>query len=126
MTIYDVTDEKFKKYGRIVQNIDFSQLVEVINEKTPETPDNPGGDNPNTPEVLGAKRDILTPDQGQVLGVHRAPKTSDASKALLWMLVMGGSGIGAELTGKHEVPVIAPERIWLVFAYGKVRLRAGQ
>ena len=35
MTIYDVTDEKFKKYGRIVQNIDFSQLVEVINEKTP-------------------------------------------------------------------------------------------
>lgn len=69
----------------------------VINEKTPETPDNPGGDNPNTPEVLGAKRDILTPDQGQVLGVHRAPKTSDASKALLWMLVMGGSGIGAAI-----------------------------
>lgn len=69
----------------------------VINEKTPETPDNPGGDNPNTPEVLGAKRDILTPDQGQVLGVRRAPKTSDASKALLWMLVMGGSGIGAAI-----------------------------
>ena len=69
----------------------------VVNEKNPTTPDNPGGDNPNTPEVLGAKRDILTPDQGQVLGVHRAPKTSDASKALLWMLVMGGSGIGAAI-----------------------------
>ena len=35
MTIYDVTDEKFKKYGRIVQNIDFSELVDAINEKTP-------------------------------------------------------------------------------------------
>lgn len=69
----------------------------VVNEKNPTTPDNPGGDNPNTPEVLGAKRDILTPDQGQVLGVRRAPKTSDASKALLWMLVMGGSGIGAAI-----------------------------
>ena len=33
MTIYDVTDEKFKKYGRIVQNIDFSELVDAINEK---------------------------------------------------------------------------------------------
>ena len=35
MTIYDVTDEKFRKYGRIVQNIDFSGLVDAINEKTP-------------------------------------------------------------------------------------------
>ncbi|MCR5319574.1 MAG: prealbumin-like fold domain-containing protein, partial [Lachnospiraceae bacterium] len=68
----------------------------VVNEKTPNTPDNPGGET-DTPEVLGAKRDILTPDQGQVLGVRRAPKTSDASKALLWMLVMGGSGIGAAI-----------------------------
>ena len=35
MTIYDVTDEKFRKYGRIVKNIDFSELVDAINEKTP-------------------------------------------------------------------------------------------
>jgi len=35
MTIYDVTDEKFRKYGRIVKNIDFSGLVEALEQKTP-------------------------------------------------------------------------------------------
>lgn len=35
MTIYDVTDEKFKKYGRVVKNIDFSGLVEALEKKTP-------------------------------------------------------------------------------------------
>lgn len=35
MTIYDVTDEKFRKYGRIVKNVDFSGLVEALEQKTP-------------------------------------------------------------------------------------------
>lgn len=35
MKIYDVTDERFKKYGRIVKDIDFSELVKVMEEKTP-------------------------------------------------------------------------------------------
>ncbi len=35
MKIYDVTDERFKKYGRVVKNIDFSELVKVLEESTP-------------------------------------------------------------------------------------------
>lgn len=35
MTIYDVTDERFSRYGKIVKNIDFSDLVKALNEKTP-------------------------------------------------------------------------------------------
>lgn len=30
MKIYDVTDERFKKYGKVVQGIDFSGLVKVM------------------------------------------------------------------------------------------------
>ncbi|MGN0412676.1 MAG: hypothetical protein ACI4FV_06520 [Lachnospiraceae bacterium] len=48
-------------------------------------------------DVLGAKREDLAivSEEGDVLGATRAPKTSDASKAILWMLVMGSSAIGA-------------------------------
>ena len=35
MKIYDVTDERFKKYGKVVQGIDFSGLVKVMEEQTP-------------------------------------------------------------------------------------------
>ena len=47
--------------------------------------------------VLGARReDIATASEdGQVLGAVRAPKTSDASRAILWMLVMGTTALGA-------------------------------
>lgn len=34
MNIYDVTDERFRRYGKIVKNIDFSTLVEAM-KKTP-------------------------------------------------------------------------------------------
>lgn len=34
MQIYDVTDPKFKKYGKIVENIDFSTLIEAM-QNTP-------------------------------------------------------------------------------------------
>ena len=34
MQIYDVTDPKFKKYGKVVENIDFSGLVEAM-QSTP-------------------------------------------------------------------------------------------
>lgn len=34
MQIYDVTDPKFKKYGKVVENIDFSGLVEAM-QNTP-------------------------------------------------------------------------------------------
>ncbi len=34
MQIYDVTDERFRVYGRVVKNIDFSPLVEEL-KKTP-------------------------------------------------------------------------------------------
>ena len=34
MQIYDVTDPKFKKYGKVVTNIDFSGLVEAM-QSTP-------------------------------------------------------------------------------------------
>lgn len=35
MKIYDVTDERFKKYGKVVKDIDFSGLVKAMEEKTP-------------------------------------------------------------------------------------------
>ena len=35
MKIYDVTDERFKKYGKVVKDIDFSGLVKVMEEETP-------------------------------------------------------------------------------------------
>lgn len=35
MKIYDVTDERFKKYGKVVKGIDFSGLVKVMEEQTP-------------------------------------------------------------------------------------------
>lgn len=35
MKIYDVTDERFKKYGKIIKDIDFSGLVKAMEEKTP-------------------------------------------------------------------------------------------
>ncbi len=38
MKIQNVTDDSFRKYGRVVKNIDFSGLVQALNEKTP-TPD---------------------------------------------------------------------------------------
>lgn len=34
MKIYDVTDEGFRKYGKVIKNIDFSALVEAM-ERTP-------------------------------------------------------------------------------------------
>ena len=64
---------------------------------------NPGGGNPGgraaspAGDVLGAKREdiAMVAEQGDVLGATRAPKTSDSAKAILWMLVMGSSAIGA-------------------------------
>lgn len=35
MTIYEVTDERFSRYGKIVKNIDFSELVKALKEETP-------------------------------------------------------------------------------------------
>lgn len=35
MEIKKITDPAFRKYGRVVQNIDFSGLVEALNTKTP-------------------------------------------------------------------------------------------
>lgn len=34
MKIYDVTDERFRKYGRVIENIDFSELTDAM-AKTP-------------------------------------------------------------------------------------------
>lgn len=49
--------------------------------------------------VLGASRlpaaTAADPGEGSVLGAARAPKTGDESKAVMWMLVMGGAAIGA-------------------------------
>lgn len=66
---------------------------------------NPGGGNPGgagrtagtAGDVLGAKREdiAMVAEEGDVLGATRAPKTSDSAKAILWMLVMGSSAIGA-------------------------------
>lgn len=39
MNIQKVTDESFRKYGRVIQNIDFSGLVQALNEKTPAPDD---------------------------------------------------------------------------------------
>lgn len=30
MKIYEVTDEKFRKYGRVVKNIDTTELVKTL------------------------------------------------------------------------------------------------
>lgn len=35
MKIYDVTDERFKKYGRVLTGYDFTELCKVMEEKTP-------------------------------------------------------------------------------------------
>ena len=35
MKVYNVTDERFKKYGKIVKGIDFSGLVKALEESTP-------------------------------------------------------------------------------------------
>lgn len=35
MEIYSVTDERFRKYGKIVKGIDFSDLVKALEESTP-------------------------------------------------------------------------------------------
>ncbi len=35
MDIYKVTDERFKAYGKVVEDIDFSELVRVLKEETP-------------------------------------------------------------------------------------------
>ncbi|MBO5070612.1 MAG: DUF4867 family protein, partial [Roseburia sp.] len=36
MQIYEVTDPCFRKYGKVIKNIDFSSLVEKL-KKTPVT-----------------------------------------------------------------------------------------
>ena len=35
MEIKKITDAAFRKYGRVVQEIDFSELVEVLKKETP-------------------------------------------------------------------------------------------
>ena len=35
MKIYEVTDERFKKYGRVLKGYDFTELCKVMEEKTP-------------------------------------------------------------------------------------------
>ena len=35
MEIKKITDPEFRKYGRVVQGIDFSDLVEVLKKETP-------------------------------------------------------------------------------------------
>lgn len=35
MKIYSVTDERFRKYGKIVEGIDFSELIQKLEECTP-------------------------------------------------------------------------------------------
>ena len=35
MKIYNVTDERFKAYGKVVKDIDFSEMVRVLKEETP-------------------------------------------------------------------------------------------
>ena len=35
MEIKKVTDPEFRKYGKVVENIDFSGLIRVLQEKTP-------------------------------------------------------------------------------------------
>ena len=32
MKVYSVTDEKFRKYGRVVKNVDFTELVKAMDE----------------------------------------------------------------------------------------------
>ncbi len=39
MKIQQVTDDAFRKYGRIVKNVDFTELVAVMNELTPTPED---------------------------------------------------------------------------------------
>lgn len=81
------------------------EIVPTTPDTTPEGGGNPTGGNPGgtgrtagtAGDVLGAKREdiAMVADQGDVLGATRAPKTSDSAKAILWMLVMGSSAIGA-------------------------------
>ena len=32
MQIYQVTDERFKKYGKVISNVDFTELVKALEE----------------------------------------------------------------------------------------------
>ena len=84
-------------------------ILDLTNNHTPTPPSGGGGGGGSSSgggsgrsgsdvgRVLGARReDIATAgEEGQVLGAVRAPKTSDSSRAILWMLVMGTSALGA-------------------------------
>ena len=83
--------------------VDFVQELVLLLPEVPAGEGNPGGGNPGgraaspAGDVLGAKREdiAMVAEEGDVLGATRAPKTSDSAKAILWMLVMGSSAIGA-------------------------------
>ncbi|MGN0411958.1 MAG: hypothetical protein ACI4FV_02890 [Lachnospiraceae bacterium] len=95
----DVSDGQLKDIEK-----EIAAIEEIIDNLTPEettqtttTGGTGRGRRAAQGDVLGAKREDLAvvSEEGDVLGATRAPKTSDASKAILWMLVMGCSAIGA-------------------------------
>ena len=95
----DVSDGQLKDIEK-----EIAAIVEIIENLTPEettqtttTGGTGRGRRAAQGDVLGAKREDLAivSEEGDVLGATRAPKTSDSAKAILWMLVMGSSAIGA-------------------------------
>ena len=66
MELKKVTDEAFKKYGRVIREIDFTGLVEALNTKTP-TPDDVVYE-PSVPELetLPVYEELKTKTYGEL------------------------------------------------------------
>ena len=66
MNIQKVTDASFRKYGKIVENIDFTALVEALNTKTPSPEDVVYEPSVEALEVLPVYEELRTKTYGEL------------------------------------------------------------
>ena len=66
MEIKKVTDAAFKKYGRVIEGIDFSQLVETLRTKTPCTAEVVYEPSVKELEELPVYKELMTKTYGEV------------------------------------------------------------
>ena len=66
MQIQKVTDESFRKYGRVVQGIDFAPLCQALNDKTPLPDDVAYEPSVDVLEELAVKDEIQTKCWGEL------------------------------------------------------------
>ena len=66
MEIRKVTDAAFKKYGRVIEGIDFSQLVETLRTKTPCTAEVVYEPSVKELEELPVYKELMTKTYGEL------------------------------------------------------------